>query len=78
MAADTADASQYNGGDLLVTIVMFQVLTWISVALRTYVRTSLTKNFQTDDWLMLVAQVCRFLTNDRGPFHLNGTDVDLL
>lgn len=58
MAADTADASQYNGGDLLITIVIFQILTWISVALRTYVRTSLTKNFQTDDWLMLVAQVC--------------------
>lgn len=57
MAADTATANQSNGGDLLITIVIFQVLTWISVALRAYVRTALTKNFQFDDWLMLVAQV---------------------
>ncbi|KAJ4388578.1 hypothetical protein N0V93_006036 [Gnomoniopsis smithogilvyi] len=56
MAGDTTDADQYNGGDLLITLIVFQVLTWISVALRTYVRTMLTKNFQTDDWLMLVAQ----------------------
>lgn len=69
MAADTADASQYNGGDLLITIVIFQILTWISVALRTYVRTSLTKNFQTDDWLMLVAQVCSLIPkSSRGNF----------
>lgn len=58
MAGDTANADEYNGGDLLITLIIFQVLTWISVALRAYVRTCLTKNFQTDDWLMLVAQVC--------------------
>lgn len=57
MAADTAEANQYNGADLFVTVVLFQILTWISVALRTYVRAILTKSFQSDDWLMLVAQV---------------------
>ncbi|KAJ4416172.1 hypothetical protein N0V82_006932 [Gnomoniopsis sp. IMI 355080] len=56
MAGDTTNANEYNGGDLLITLIIFQVLTWISVALRAYVRVCLTKNFQTDDWLMLVAQ----------------------
>ncbi|CAN8095686.1 unnamed protein product [Discula destructiva] len=56
MADDADYADQYNGGALLVTVVFFQVLTWLSVALRTYVRVALTKNFQSDDWLMLVAQ----------------------
>lgn len=60
MAADTADAGQYNGDALLVTVLVFLVLTWVSVALRTYVRAILTKSFQYDDWLMLVAQVCPF------------------
>lgn len=73
MATDTDDASQYNGGELLVTIVIFQILTWISVALRTYVRTSLTKNFQTDDWLMLVAQVSSHIRS-----RALGNDTDLL
>lgn len=58
MAGDTADADQYNGRDLLITLTVFQVFTWISVALRTYVRIVLTKNFQNDDWFMLVSQVC--------------------
>lgn len=57
MAHDTAYASEYNGGALLVTIILFQILTWVSVALRTYVRAVLTKSFQWDDWLMVVAQV---------------------
>lgn len=57
MADDTTSASQYNGGALLITVVLFQVLTWLSVGLRTYVRACLTKTFQIDDWLMVVAQV---------------------
>jgi len=50
--------AENNGGPLLGTAVTFLALTYISVALRTYVRAILTKNFQMDDWLMLVAQVC--------------------
>lgn len=57
MADDPSYASQYNGGALLITIILFQVLTWVSVALRTYVRAVLTKSFLYDDWFMLVAQV---------------------
>ncbi|OIW29715.1 hypothetical protein CONLIGDRAFT_341213 [Coniochaeta ligniaria NRRL 30616] len=41
---------------LLGTATALLALTCASVALRTYVRASLTRNFQVDDWLMLVAQ----------------------
>lgn len=58
MADDTASLDQqYNGCALVVTAAIFLVLTWLSVALRTYVRTFMTKAFQMDDWLMLLAQV---------------------
>lgn len=57
MADDTAYLDQYNGASLVVTSVIFLVLTWLSVALRTYVRAFMTNAFQMDDWLMLVAQV---------------------
>ncbi|KAF3770744.1 hypothetical protein M406DRAFT_239910, partial [Cryphonectria parasitica EP155] len=56
MADDTAYTDQYNGGSLVVTAVLFLVLTWLSVALRTYVRAFMTKAFELDDWLMLAAQ----------------------
>lgn len=39
------------------TAVSFLALTYVSVGLRTYVRTFLTKGFLLDDWLMLVSQV---------------------
>jgi hypothetical protein len=56
------DLSEYNGNQLVITSIFFLVMTWLSVGLRTYVRTVLTHNFVADDWLMLVAQVSR-----RGP-----------
>jgi len=56
MAAIIGDPTENNGGALVGTAVSFLVLTYISVALRTYVRAILTKSFQADDWLMLVAQ----------------------
>lgn len=46
-----------NGSALVGTAISFLGLTYFSVALRTYVRLVLTRNFQLDDWLMLVAQV---------------------
>lgn len=57
MAEDAAYLAQYNGGALVGTAVSFLVLTYVSVGLRTYVRTFLTKGFSFDDWLMLAAQV---------------------
>lgn len=56
--ADDTGHDGYNGSALVITSVTFLVLTWLSVLLRTYVRGFLTKSFQLDDWLMLVAQVC--------------------
>lgn len=53
----TASPDQYNGFSLVVTAAILLVLTWLSVALRTYVRAFMTKAFLMDDWLMLVAQV---------------------
>ncbi len=46
-----------NSSALIGTAVAFLALTYVSVALRTYVRASLTRNFQVDDWLMLASQV---------------------
>lgn len=51
------DLTESNGGALVVTAITFLVLSWLSVILRAYVRAILTKSFQADDWLMLVAQV---------------------
>ncbi|KAI0911169.1 hypothetical protein F4823DRAFT_319787 [Ustulina deusta] len=42
-----------NGTSLLVTAVATLVISWLSVALRTYVRAGMTMSFQVDDWVML-------------------------
>ncbi|KAJ9134651.1 Integral membrane family protein [Pleurostoma richardsiae] len=55
MADDADTLNEDNGAALVGTAVSFLVLTYISVALRTYVRGFLTKGFQADDWLMLLA-----------------------
>lgn len=39
------------------TAIAFLVMSWISVALRTYTRAFIMKGFQLDDWFMLIAQV---------------------
>lgn len=46
-----------NSSALIGTAITFLTLTYVSVSLRTYVRARLTRNFQVDDGLMLVAQV---------------------
>lgn len=51
------DLTENNSGALVTTAITFLVLSWLSVILRAYVRAILTKAFQADDWLMLVAQV---------------------
>ncbi|KAF6815821.1 integral membrane family protein [Colletotrichum sojae] len=50
------DLTESNGGALVITAITFLILSWLSVALRCYVRAFMTKGFQADDWLMLVAQ----------------------
>ncbi|KAM0324184.1 hypothetical protein ACHAQA_008378 [Verticillium albo-atrum] len=50
------DLAEDHGGALVATAIVFLILSWISVILRTYVRAILTKAYQADDWLMLVAQ----------------------
>ena len=54
---DEAYRSENNGAALVITAVVFLVLTWISVGLRTYVRAWMTNGFQSDDVLMLVSLV---------------------
>ncbi|CRK35699.1 hypothetical protein BN1708_001331 [Verticillium longisporum] len=51
------DLTEDQGGALVATAITFLVLSWVSVILRTYVRAILTKAYQADDWLMLVAQL---------------------
>ncbi len=46
-----------NGTSLLVTAVATLVISWLSVALRTYVRAGMTMSFQVDDWVMLAGLV---------------------
>ncbi len=55
--AAMADPNENNSTALLAVSIALLVLTYVSVALRTYVRVTLTKSFQADDWLMLIAQV---------------------
>lgn len=57
MADDTSYVNQHNGEYLVATAVLFLVLSWLSVSLRTYVRAFMTNAFELDDWLMLTAQV---------------------
>ncbi|KAI1312881.1 hypothetical protein F5Y03DRAFT_407678 [Xylaria venustula] len=42
-----------NGIGLLVAAIVTLVISWLSVALRTYVRAGMTRSFQSDDWVML-------------------------
>jgi hypothetical protein len=60
-----------NSSALTGTAITFLVLTYVSVALRTYVRANLTRNFQVDDWLMLVSQVGSLPKPDQRGRHAN-------
>ncbi|KAI1363597.1 hypothetical protein F5Y08DRAFT_354294 [Xylaria arbuscula] len=42
-----------NGAGLLVAASVTLFISWLSVALRTYVRAGMTMSFQVDDWVML-------------------------
>ncbi|TGJ86024.1 hypothetical protein E0Z10_g2753 [Xylaria hypoxylon] len=54
MAPQDPNASNAsNGGGLLAAAIVTLIISWLSVALRTYVRAGLTKSFQVDDWVML-------------------------
>lgn len=46
-----------NGVGLLVAAIVTLVISWLSVALRTYVRAGMIKSFQVDDWVMLAGLV---------------------
>ncbi|RCI08637.1 hypothetical protein L249_4876 [Ophiocordyceps polyrhachis-furcata BCC 54312] len=56
------DLSRSNAPGLVVVCALFLPLTWLAVGLRTYARGYMTRNFQIDDWLMLVALVTFTLT----------------
>lgn len=49
--------ADYNGGQLVAVAAVFLTITSISVLLRVFVRTQITKSFQIDDWLMSISQV---------------------
>ncbi|KAI5862939.1 hypothetical protein GGS23DRAFT_570231 [Durotheca rogersii] len=58
MAAQDPNApTDSNGGALVATAVTMLAFSWLSVALRSFVRARLTNGFQWDDWFMLAAQV---------------------
>ena len=54
MATSSTD---YNGYQLVAVATTFLVLTYISVAVRCFVRIRITRAFAADDWLMLVSQL---------------------
>ncbi|KAL5116247.1 hypothetical protein ACEQ8H_005805 [Pleosporales sp. CAS-2024a] len=43
-----------RGGQIAAVAISFLILTWVTVGLRVYVRTSLVKSFGVDDQLMLI------------------------
>jgi hypothetical protein len=47
----------YNGWQLVAVASTFIALTYMAVLLRFFVRIVISKSFQLDDYLMLVAQV---------------------
>ncbi|PMB68089.1 hypothetical protein BM221_006266 [Beauveria bassiana] len=51
------DLNEYNGGRLVGATIALLVLSWITIGLRTYTRAVIMRSFQSDDWLMLVAQI---------------------
>lgn len=51
------DTSEYNGLELILTVVIVLTLAYASVLLRCYVRLRITNAFQLDDWLMLISLV---------------------
>lgn len=53
----TIDLKEENGLALVGTAIVFLVISWISVGLRTWTRAFLMKGYQADDWLMLIGQV---------------------
>ncbi|KAL8402989.1 hypothetical protein RB594_008301 [Gaeumannomyces avenae] len=56
MSSQPANLEENNGAALTITAATFLALTYVSVALRVYVRRWLTKSFLADDWLMLLSQ----------------------
>ena len=54
--ASSGSSTDYNGYQLVAVAITFLILTYISIALRCFVRLRITKAFAADDWLMLVAQ----------------------
>jgi hypothetical protein len=42
---------------IIISLIVFTCITWVAVAVRTYVRVKLTKRLGSDDYCMLVAQV---------------------
>lgn len=46
-----------RGPQLTVVLVLFLILSWITVPLRLWVRVKLTKSFALDDWLTLATLV---------------------
>ncbi|EGX91448.1 hypothetical protein CCM_05606 [Cordyceps militaris CM01] len=51
------DLDEYNGGRLVGATIALLALSWITIGLRTYTRAVIMRSFQSDDWLMLVAQI---------------------
>ncbi|KAH8646682.1 hypothetical protein BX600DRAFT_154613 [Xylariales sp. PMI_506] len=55
--ANTADYDDYNGGSLLATAVTLLIITYLAVSLRFFVRITITKSLNWDDWFMLISQI---------------------
>jgi hypothetical protein len=54
---DLTPAGSGPGSRIKGVAILFLILTWISVALRCYVRVFITKLFRVDDWLAVATLV---------------------
>jgi hypothetical protein len=64
------NADDDNGAQMIFVCIIFLALTYFSVGLRVFVRAWITKSFQWDDWLMVIAQVSLLLNDLTGQTYL--------
>lgn len=62
MIERSMDHGESRGPALLAVAVAFLVLTWVTVSLRFYVRVFVSHSTGGDDWIMLIALVCKLFS----------------
>lgn len=85
VATQTMEEQKYSpsgrGPQLIAVYIFFQIITTITVALRTYVRAIMVKNFGFDDWSMLIGWAIFMVFASfaiTGAYHGTGQHAELI